>query len=107
MYFREKTPKLGEGFASDVMNMFFTQIREQKGMTTFIQEHGVNGCWMKPDDLYDFRISKFFKILKIIVIFRTEDEFMEIWNAAGLKMYRQSRTASHMTGFRVTSRKRK
>lgn len=65
-HYREKTPKLGEGLASNVLNKLFTQIKEQKGMTTFIQRHGVNGCWMKPDDLYDIQspnCSRFWRIL--------------------------------------------
>ena len=98
-HYREKTPKLGEGLASSVLNKLFTQIKEQKGMTTFIQRHGVNGCWMKPDDLYDIRVSKLFKILENISIYQDDDDFMEEWNAVGEYMLNLSRTPKHLIDF--------
>ena len=98
-HYREKTPKLGEGLASNVLNKLFTQIKEQKGMTTFIQRHGVNGCWMKPDDLYDIRVSKLFKILENISIYQDDDDFMEEWNAAGEYMLNLTRTPKHLIDF--------
>ena len=99
MYYREKTPKLGEGLASNVLNKLFTQIKEQRGMTTFIQENGVNGCWMKPDELYDIRVSKLFKIVENMRNYQTEDEFMEEWNAAGEYMLNLTRTPRHLIDF--------
>ena len=99
MYYREKTPKLGEGLASNVLNKLFTQVKEQRGMSTFIQENGVNGCWMKPDELYDIRVSKLFKIVENMRNYQTEDEFMEEWNAAGEYMLNLSRTPKHLIDF--------
>ena len=82
-----------------MLNKLFTQVKEQRGMSTFIQENGVNGCWMKPDELYDIRVSKLFKIVENMRNYQTEDEFMEEWNAAGEYMLNLSRTPKHLIDF--------
>ena len=52
-------------------------------MTKFIEEHGINGKWLKKDEPMDINVSKFFKILANKVQFQTDEEFIAEWNKAG------------------------
>ena len=84
-YFNQKTPLLGEGTAQCAMTQFLTLIKSQRGLTKFIEDHGVNGQWLKPDEPYDIRFSKLSRILEIMVMYReTDEEFMEMWNTMGI-----------------------
>ena len=62
--FYDKTPVLKVGLACDFMNYFLTQIKSHRGVTSFIQQCGINGKWMQPTTLYDIRFSKLIKIME-------------------------------------------
>lgn len=84
---REKTPLLTEKNAVKAMIEFLTKIKKRRGLTSFIQKHGVNGKWLLPDKPYDIRFSKLHKIMMIIARHRqTDEEFLEAWNELGVKL---------------------
>lgn len=82
-YFFDKTPILGTGLAWCMMNYLLTQVKSHRGLTTFIEHHGVNGRWLKPDSPYNIRFSKFIKILEIKAHYQNDDEFLDEWKALG------------------------
>lgn len=82
-YFFYKTPALGTGLAWCVMTRFLAQIKAHRGLTTFIEHHGVNGCWLKEYQPFNIRISKFVKILEIKALYQTDEEFLDDWQALG------------------------
>jgi len=79
----DKTPSLGSGLAQSVMCHILKQVKSQRGLTKFIQCGGINGRWLKPDEPYDIRITKFVKIMAIKARYQSEDEFLNDWNATG------------------------
>ena len=95
----EKTPQLGEGLAWSVMNFLFTQVKRHRGLTRFIETHGVNGRWLKPDDPYNIRITKLMKIMEIKARYQTDEEFLEEWNAMGELILSLSRVSHHLKSF--------
>ena len=82
-YFFDKTPSLGAGLAWCVMNCLLAQVKSHRGLTTFIEHHGINGCWLKKDQPYNIRITKLIKILEIKAHYQNDDEFLADWNALG------------------------
>ena len=82
-HFFEKTPPLGAGFARYIMCHLLTQVKRHRGLTTFIEHRGVNGRWLKPDDPYNIRVTKLFKILEIKAHYQTDEEFLDEWKATG------------------------
>ena len=97
--FYEKTPQLGEGVGWSVMNFLLTQVKKHRGLTSFIEKNGVNGRWLKPDDLYNIRITKFMKIMEIKARYQNDDEFLEEWNALGEFILNLSRVSHHLKSF--------
>ena len=92
----KKTPSLGEGLAKNVMRLFLTQIKHQRGLTTFIEHHGVNGRWLKPEDPCNIRFTKLMKIMESKAHYQTDDEFLDDWNAAGEYFLSLVRTPHHL-----------
>ena len=91
-HFNEKTPLLREGTAQRAMELFLTLIKHHRGLTKFIEDHGVNGQWLKPDEPYDIRFTKLCKILENIAAYRqTDDEFMDIWTKMGYYLIKLSK----------------
>ena len=82
-YFFDKTPLLGAGLAWCVMNLLLTQVKSQRGLTTFMEHHGINGRWLKPDAPFDIRFNKLIKILEQKARYQSDDEFHDDWNALG------------------------
>lgn len=82
-YYHEKTPPLGACLTQRVMRHFLTQVKRQRGLTTFIERHGVNGKYLKPDTPYDIRITKFLRIMETKALYQTDEEFLDDWNDFG------------------------
>lgn len=82
-HYFEKTPPLGAGFAWCVMRHLLTQVKHHRGLTTFIEQRGVNGRWLKPDDPYNIRVTKLFKILEIKAHYQNDEEFLDEWKTTG------------------------
>ena len=78
---------------------FLTQIKHQRGLTTFIERHGINGRWLKPEDPYNIRFTKFMKIMESKAHYQTDDEFLKEWNAAGEHILNLVRTPHHLIKF--------
>lgn len=83
--YRMKIPVLKDGVAKKSMLLLFQQLRQQRGLTTFIEKHGINGKWLKPDEPMDIDVAKFFKIMACKAHFQTDEEFISDWNEAGKK----------------------
>ena len=83
--YRMKIPVLKDGVAKKSMLLLFQQLRQQKGLTTFIEENGINGRWLKPDEPRDIDVTKLFKIISNKAHFQTDEEFISDWNEAGKK----------------------
>ena len=81
--FYDKTPALGAGLAHSVMRFILTQVKSHRGLTSFIERRGVNGRWLKPDEPYNIRISKFLKVMEIKAHYQTDEEFLEDWQKMG------------------------
>ena len=81
--YRMKIPVLKDGVAKKSMLLLFQQLRQQKGLTTFIEKHGINGRWLKPDEPRDIDVTKLFKIISNKAHFQTDEEFISDWNKAG------------------------
>lgn len=81
--YRMKIPVLKDGVAKKSMLLLFQQLRQQRGLTTFIEKHGINGKWLKPDEPMDISVTKFFKIMACKAHFQTDEEFIADWNEAG------------------------
>ena len=78
---REKIPLLGEGTAQRAMKEFLTIIKSHRGLTSFLEQHGINGKWLNPEKPYDISFSKLIKILDTAATYReTNDMFREEWN---------------------------
>ena len=98
-YYYNKTPLLEPGLAWSVMNLLLTQVKSQRGLTSFIECHGINGRWLKPGNPYDIRITKLFKMVEIKAHYQSEDEFLEDWNAIGEHLLNLVRTPNHLIRF--------
>jgi hypothetical protein len=83
-----KIPVLKDGVAKKSMLLLFQQLRQQKGLTTFIEKHGINGKWLKPDEPMDIDVSRLFKIISNKAHFQTDEEFIADWNEAGKEFLR-------------------
>lgn len=78
---RAKIPLLEEGMAQSVMIQFLLIIKNHRGLTRHLEEHGINGRWLNPNAPYDIPFSKLTKILKIASEYReTDEDFCEEWN---------------------------
>ncbi len=98
-HFFDKTPILGAGLARSFMRHLLTQVKSHRGLTTFIEHRGVNGRWLKPDQPYNIRITKFFKILEIKAHYQDDEEFLDDWEAMGEQFLNIVRTPSHLIKF--------
>ena len=98
-YYFNKTPLLGAGLAWNMMNLILTQVKSHRGLTTFIEKHGVNGRYLMPDTPYNMAISKLMKIMELKAHYQTDDEFLEEWNATGEYLLNLVRTPSHLIHF--------
>ena len=98
-YYSEKTPLLGAGLARNVMSQFLTQVKSRRGQTSFIERHGINGQWLKPDMPYDIRITKLFKILEVKAHYQTDEEFLDDWKAMGEQFLNLVRTPNNLIKF--------
>ena len=90
--YRMKIPVLKDGVAKKSMLLLFQQLRQQKGLTTFIEGNGINGRWLKPDEPRDINVAKFFKIMACKAHFQTDEEFISDWTEAGKEVLRWVRT---------------
>ena len=78
---KPKIPLLEEGTAQRTMKELLTIIKSHRGLTSFLEQHGINGKWLNPDKPYDIRFSKLNKILEVAHAYRETDEtFTEEWN---------------------------
>ena len=83
-----KIPVLKDGVAKKSMLLLFQQLRQQRGLTTFIENNGINGRWLKPDEPMDIDVTKLFKIISNKAHFQTDEEFISDWNKAGEEILR-------------------
>lgn len=89
--FSKKIPVLKAGLAREAVHLLLSQVKNQRGLTTFIEKHGINGRWLKKDEPRDIDVSKFFKILECKAHFQTDEEFIAEWNKAGKKFLQWAR----------------
>ena len=89
--FSKKIPVLKAGLAREAVHLLLSQVKNQRGLTTFIEKHGINGKWLKKDEPMDIDVSKFFKILACKAHFQTDEEFIAEWNKAGKKFLQWAR----------------
>ena len=76
-----KIPLLEEGTAQRAMKEFLTIIKSHRGLTSFLEQHGINGKWLNPEKPYDISFSKLIKILDTAHAYReTNEMFEEEWN---------------------------
>ena len=94
-YYYDKTPVLDTGLARRVLVFILLQVKSNRGTTTFLEHHGINGRWLKPEVPYDIRISKFLKIIEIKALFQTDDDFLDDWQKIGEYILRLVRHHSH------------
>lgn len=97
--FNGKNSLLGAGLAKSVMQQLLTQVKQHRGLTTFIEHNGVNGKFLKPDVPYNIRFSKLMKIMENKARYQTDDEFLEEWNAIGEHLLDLVRTPNHLITF--------
>lgn len=77
---KQKIPLLGEGTAQRAMKEFLTIIKSHRGLTSFMEQRGINGKWLNPEMPYDIPFSKLIKILDKAASFRQNDElYMDEW----------------------------
>ena len=89
--YRKKIPALKDGVAKQAMQLLFQQVKAHRGLTSFIERHGINGMWLKIEEPMDIPVSKLFKILLRKAQYQTEDEFISDWNEAGRKFLKWAR----------------
>ena len=77
-----------DGVAKKSMLLLFQQLRQQRGLTSFIEKNGINGRWLKPDEPMDIDVSRLFKIISNKAHFQTDEEFIADWNEAGKEFLR-------------------
>ena len=82
-HYRKKIPGLKDGVAKKAMQLLFKQVKAHRGLTKFIEDHGINGKWLKKNEPMDINVSKFFKILENKARYQTDEEFIAEWNKAG------------------------
>ena len=82
-FISKKIPVLKAGLAREAVHSLLSQVKNQRGLTTFIEKHGINGKWLKPEEPKDIGVSKFFKILASKAHFQTDEEFIADLNKAG------------------------
>lgn len=77
----KKIKMLEEGTAKCAMTGFLTIIKSHRGLTRYLEDHGVNGIFLQPDKPYDIPFSKFSKILELSFDYsQTVDNFSAEWN---------------------------
>ena len=81
----KKIPVLETGLAMMAVQLLLSQVKKQRGLTTFIEKHGINGRWLKPDEPMDIDVNRLFKIISNKAHFQTDEEFIIDWNEAGKK----------------------
>lgn len=82
-YLSSKVPVLKDGLAREIVQKLLLQVKKQKGLTSFIQNHGIHGRYLKEEEPMDIPVSKLFKILQHKAQYQSDDEFFEDWNSAG------------------------
>ena len=84
-YYNQKTPLLEEGTAQSAMTQFLTLIKSHRGLTSYLEKHGINGKLLQPDKPYNIRFEMLVNILKKAAQYRETDEtFCDEWNHMGL-----------------------
>lgn len=89
--FSKKIPVLKAGLAREAVQLLLSQVKNQRGLTKFIEDYGINGRWLKEDEPRDIDVSKFFRILANKAHFQTDEEFIKDWNEAGKKFLQWAR----------------
>ena len=84
-FISKKIPVLETGLARMAVQLLLSQVKKQRGLTSFIEENGINGRWLKPDEPRDIDVSRLFKIISNKAHFQTDEEFIIDWNEAGKK----------------------
>ena len=86
-YMKERTPKMEEGMERDLMLFILEEVKDQRGLTTCLDySAGINGKWLKPDEVYNFRSNILLKILLympcVLKVETAREEWMKIFNKA-------------------------
>ncbi len=87
----KKIPVLVPGVARETVQKLLLQVKNQKGLTSFIQKHGIHGRYLKEEEPLDISASKLFRIMELKALYQTDDEFIKDWNDAGRKFLKQAR----------------
>ena len=79
-YVKERTPKMEEGMERDLMSFILKQVKDKRGLTTCLDySAGINGKWLKPDEVYNFRSNILLKILLYMPCVLDEKTAREEW----------------------------
>ena len=99
-FITRKIPALKAGLARIALQFLLSQVKNQRGLTTFIEKHGINGRWLKPDEPRDIDVTKLFKIISNKAHFQTDEEFISDWTEAGEEILRWVRDNHEVKGER-------
>ena len=88
----KKIPVLEPEVARETVQMLLLQVKNQKGLTSFIHNHGINSRYLKEENPLDIPVSKLFKILQHKAQYQNDDEFINDWNDAGEAFLKRVRT---------------
>lgn len=81
---RNTTKALKLGLAFTFSLFCISQIKCRRGLTSHIEDSGINGQYLMHSMAFDIRISKIIKILEAKVRFQTDEEFLDDWYKAGV-----------------------
>ena len=87
----KRIPVLEPGVARETVQKLLLQVKNQKGLTSFIQKHGIHGRYLKEEEPLDISVSKMFRIMELKALYQTDDEFIKDWNDAGRKFLKWAR----------------
>lgn len=84
---KERTPKMENGMERDFMSFILNLVKRIRGLTTCLDTHaGINGKWLKPEEVYNFRVNLFLRIpIFLLCVLKEEDarkEWMKIFDKA-------------------------
>ena len=81
-----RIPALEPGVAKETVQKLLLQVKNQKGLTSFIQNQGIHGRYLKEEKPLDIPVSKLFRIMELKAHFQSDEEFIAEWNKAGKKI---------------------
>ena len=79
-FIKERTPKMAEGMEKKLMSYVLGRVKGKRGLTTYLDHHaGINGKWLNPDVVYNFRVKLFLRISIFMLCVTDEDTARKEW----------------------------